>query len=650
MLGSGLASWSTTLQSPKPLSCQESFDLAIQSLKKDRPPLLPDQKACPLEYKTAAWVQYTRHPGPFEERVLFLKENPFWPDAEKIREMTEQSINATTPDKTVMVYFNAYPPLTSKGALIYANLLLKTTPKKTALPKIEYLWIHTDFKPKDEQAFYQLFKPYLSAETNHKRLDRLILDGNYYGLKQMKPYISKKNRAVVDFAINLIQKKSQFRLKWAGVPPHFKQYPGLTFQYLKWLLAKNQDDTGLKVFEEAVASGTFEGYSDLLQRYRNYFARYFLHRQDFQKSYAIFEKYPISPETLKTKVDYTEGEWLAAWIELRKQQKPDTAFKRFEGLYDFVSTPLSKSKMAYWCGRAREASGNESDAESWYQKAAEFPHTYYGQISLKKLGKSITLKLSKTPKPVTLTEPESELIHALKLLAPYGFASEKEKILFYLSKNGQKDMGEFLVEFCHEVNMPQLAVIVAKFMGQKSPVLIEKAYPTLKLSPESLSHPFVDEVLIHAIIRQESNFNSRSISTADARGFMQLVYTTARRIAKRLGIPLRKEDLTRQPHKNIDIGSVYLSGMLKQFKGNYVVALAGYNAGPHKAEEWVKVYGDPDSKEADLIDWIESIPYGETRGYVQRITETLPIYAQHLGKKSLYPQHINRLNRHEKRK
>jgi soluble lytic murein transglycosylase len=637
MLGLFTTAGADILQAPKPLTCQDSFDLAVQTLKKDRPPLLPDKKACPIEHKTIAWIQYTRSPNELEAITQFLIENPFWPDQEKLREMAEQSIEITTPNKTVIQYFTAYPPVTSKGALVYAERLWKTTTVKAALPKIEYLWIHTDFKPKDEQIFYRLFKSFLSADAHHKRLDRLILDGNYYGLKQMKQYISKKGRQVVDYAITLIQKKNRFQLKWTGVPSCYKQYPGLTFQYLKWLRDKKQDLEALKIFEEAIASGAFVEHPDLLLRYRNYFARYFLHAQDYQKAYEISEKYPIDPTRLKSKVDYTEGEWLTAWLELRKLQKLENAKKRFEALYNFVSTSISKSKMAYWCGRAEEAAGNKGSAKDWYQKSADLPHTYYGQISLKKLGDSIKIKLKQDAHPVTFTEQESHLIQSLKLLAPYGFGTEKEKILLYLAKNGQDTLGEILVDLCHETNMPHLAVIVAKFMSQKRPVLTEKAYPILKLPPESLSHAFIDEVLVHAVIRQESNFNSRSISTAGARGFMQLMYTTANKVARKLGIKLHWQDLTKQPHTNIKIGSAYLSSVLKRFKGNYILALAGYNAGPDKAEEWVKVYGDPDSKEVDIVDWIESIPYGETRGYIQRITETLPIYAERLGKKSLYP-------------
>ena len=637
VLGLGLTSWSATLRAPDPLSCAESFDQGVQALKKYRPPLLPDAKACPVEHKTIAWLQYTRHAGEFEDIAQFIQENPFWPDQDKLREMAEQSITPQTSHKAVLNYFDSYPPVTSQGALIYAQRLWQTRPSKVVLPKIQHLWVHTDFKPKDEKTFYQTFKSHLSPEDNHNRLDRLILDGNYYGLKQMKPYISKKGREVVDYAIDLIQKKTRFRLKWTGVPSCYKQYPGLTLQYLKWLLGKKQDEEGLSVFQEGVRSGAFKSHPDLLLRYRNYFARYFLQDQNFQKSYAFCEQYPIDPTQLKSKADYAEGEWLVAWLELRKIGKPDKAAKRFQSLYGLVSTPLSKAKMAYWAGRAEEASNNRGDAEDWYKKAAESPHTYYGQIATRKLNQRLSLALKKEASSIALTDQESILIQGLKLMNPYGFAQEKEKILLYLAKNGQEKLGEFLVDFTHEMNMPHIAVMVAKLMSQKSPVLTEKAYPTVKLSSDVLSHPFVDEVLIHSLIRQESNFNARAISTAGARGFMQLMQTTAQTVARKLGINLHWKELTQQPHKNIELGSAYLSSVLKRFNGNYVFALIGYNAGPEKPGEWVKRYGDFPTKEEDVIDWIESIPYGETRGYVQRITETFPIYAERLGKKSLYP-------------
>lgn len=637
VVGFGLSSWSAILKAPDPLPCNESFDQAIQAVKKDQSPLLPDAKACPTEHKTIAWLQYTRHTDRFEDMARFIEENPFWPDQEKVREIAEQSITPQTSTKIILNYFDHYPPVTSQGALIYAERLWKSRPLKVVLPTIQHLWVQTNFKPKDEKTFYKMFKPYLSAETHHDRLNRLILDGNYYGLKQMKSYISKKGRQVVDYAIDLIQKKTRFRLQWTGVPPCYKQYPGLTIQYLKWLLSKKQDEEALSVFQEGVQSGAFKSHPDLLLKYRNYFARYFLHDQNFQKSYAFCQKYPIDPTQLKSKVDYTEGEWLVAWLELRKLEQPQKAAKRFQTLYDLVSTPLSRAKMAYWVGRAEEASKNVSDAEQWYKKAAEFPHTYYGQIALRKLNHRLSITLKKEASPVTLTDPEAVLIQSLKLLHPYGFAHEKEKILLYLAKNGQAKLGEFLVDFTHEVNMPHLAVMVAKFMSQKSPVLTEKAYPTLKLSSDSLSHPFLDEVLIHSVIRQESNFNARAISTAGARGFMQLMQTTAQIVARKLGMKIHWKELTQQPHKNIELGSAYLSSVLQRFNGNYVLALIGYNAGPEKPGEWIKIYGDIPTKEEDLIDWIECIPYGETRGYVQRITETFPIYAERLGKKSRYP-------------
>lgn len=636
VLGIGIHSHSAVLKAPAPLSCPDAFDLGIQALKKGQSPLLPDARSCPIEHKTIAWLQYSRSPDQFEDIVQFIQENPEWPDQNKVRESAEQSITSATSSSKVISYFEQYPPLTSKGALIYAERLWKTKSPKIASPKIQALWVKTDFKPQDEKIFYRQFRGCLTPEDNHNRLDRLILDGNYYGLKQMKPYISKKGREVVDYAIDLIQKKSRFKLSWAGVPSAYKQYPGLTVQYLKWLLSKKQEEEALRTFHEGAQTGAFKDHPDLLLKYRNYFSRSFLHTQNFQSSYDISLKYPIDPTTLKAKVDYTEGEWLIAWLELRKLNKPESAAKRFEDLYNMVTTPLSRAKMAYWSGRSHEAQKNDTDATEWYEKAAAFPHTYYGQIALRKLKRPLVLTIKKDPEPLDLKANETLLIQALKLMNPYGFENEKEKILMHLAKTGQEKIGELLVELTHQMNMPHLAVIVAKFSSQKSAVLTEKAYPILSLSKDVLDHPFIDEVILHSVIRQESNFNARSISTAGARGFMQLMQTTAEKVAKKLGIHFHWKELTQKPQKNIALGSAYLSTVLQRFKGQYILALAGYNAGPEKPEEWLKTYGPLPRDEEDLIDWIECIPYGETRGYVQRITETLPIYATRLDQKSLH--------------
>jgi len=629
--------WSTKLTETQPLSCERSFDLAIQALKKKRPPLLPSKKVCPVEHKTIAWIYFTRSGNKFEDILQFIKENSFWPDQTKLREKAETSINSRTSDHAVLEYFSEYPPLTSKGVLIYAKRLWKVNPKTPPISKVESLWINSDFKPKDEAAFHRFFKKNLSTEVYRKRLDRLILEGNYYGLERMKLYVSKKCQKVINYALTLLRKRKRFYFTWARIPDCYKQYPGLTVQRIRWLLKKNEEKDALKLFQEGIRSGVFEGHPDLLLRYRNYFSRYFLHKKDFQKAYEISIKNPVDPKDLKSKVDYTEGEWLTGWLELRNQKKPAQAKKRFEGLYALVSTSISKSKMAYWAGRSEEEQGNNRAANHWYQESGQFYHTYYGQLSLKKMGRSLDIKLKKKHAHIKIHEKDFRLVKAIRLLTPYGFSHKRERLFLYLAKKGQSNLGEFLVHLSYDVNMSHLAVILAKFMGQKSPVLTEKAYPTVTLSPKILGRPFIDDVLVHSIIRQESNFNSRSISTAGARGFMQLMYSTARRVARKLRIKLRRRDLTKQPHKNLEIGSSYLSSAIKRFKGNYVVALAGYNAGPEKAEEWVRIHGNPSSKHVDTIDWIESIPYGETRGYIQRITESLAIYAKRLGKKSMYP-------------
>ncbi|MDC0349337.1 hypothetical protein OAN21_02910, partial [Alphaproteobacteria bacterium] len=300
--------WSTKIIKTQPLTCESSFDLAIQALKKNTPPLLPSKKACPIEHTTISWIYFTRSGNKFEDIVQFIKENPFWPEKTKLREKAEVSISSRTSDHAVLEYFSEHPPLTSKGVLMYAKRLWKVNPKTPPISKIESLWINSDFKPKDEVSFHRFFKKHLSTESYRKRLDRLILEGNYYGLERMKLYVSKKCQKVINYALTLIRKRKKFYFTWARIPDCYKQYPGLTVQRIQWLLRKNEDQAALKLFQEGVQSGVFKKHQNLLLRYRNYFSRYFLHKKDFQNAYEFSIKYPVDPKVLKSRVNYTEGE------------------------------------------------------------------------------------------------------------------------------------------------------------------------------------------------------------------------------------------------------------------------------------------------------------------------------------------------------
>ena len=157
-------------------------------------------------------------------------------------------------------------------------------------------------------------------------------------------------------------------------------------------------------------------------------------------------------------------------------------------------------------------------------------------------------------------------------------------------------------------------------------------YPIIKLPYKS----GVEPALILSVIRQESNFDKKAKSRRGAMGYMQLMPKTARELGKILKVNFTLAQLKNNPTLNIILGSEYLRRLIEKFDGSYVLALAAYNAGPLNVTRWMKNAGDPRKSEVDVIDWIERIPFRETRNYVQRVLENVSVYRR------LHKTHIKR--------
>ncbi len=178
-----------------------------------------------------------------------------------------------------------------------------------------------------------------------------------------------------------------------------------------------------------------------------------------------------------------------------------------------------------------------------------------------------------------------------------------------------------------ETGRMDLAVWAARRAGRSATVLYE-GYPVLPL-PAGLAP--VEPSLIHGIIRQESGFDIAAVSSAGARGLMQLMPQTAQTVANALGISHTTSRLTTDIGHNMLLGSTYLNNRIEEFAGSYIMAIAGYNAGPNRVRSWIGTYGDPRTATVDPIDWIEMIPFSETRNYVQRVLEGAQLYRVRLG-------------------
>jgi soluble lytic murein transglycosylase len=329
--------------------------------------------------------------------------------------------------------------------------------------------------------------------------------------------------------------------------------------------------------------------------------------------------------------DYAELEWLAGWIALRKLGDARRAIPHFERFLRAVETPISLGRGGYWLGRAYEALGDGARAAEWYRAGAAHQTAFYGQLAAAKLGLAGNAEIAGAALPDWSKSPvlRSDEVRAGVLLH---FAGEEELAFSMFSELGrQLDGGAALGALAGlglELGQPHYAVRIAKHAARKGVILYAAYYPVTELANYARE---VEPALAMAIARQETELNPRAISPAGARGLMQLMPATARKVAGRIGEPYSGERLLDDWQYNARLGQSYLAEQIAAFGGSYVLAAAAYNAGPNRVDQWLGEFGDPRLPGTDMIDWIESIPFGETRNYVQRVIEGLYVYRARLS-------------------
>ncbi len=336
------------------------------------------------------------------------------------------------------------------------------------------------------------------------------------------------------------------------------------------------------------------------------------------------------PHGLTRGVAFAEAEFLAGWIALRHLKRAPEAQKHFQTLYDGVATDISKSRAAYWLGRTHDAAGRAKEANEWYGRAAGFGQTFYGQLAARKLPGSAA-RLPNDPVASAADRQAlggRELVTMARYLGQAGDFERSRPFLLRLARMVTTP-GEtaLLAQLAVELKRPDVALTVARRATENGVVLFDTAFPVVDLGATGS----IERALALAVSRQESSFNAAAVSPSGALGLMQLLPGTARDVAGRLGVPFIQDKLTRDPGYNVQLGSQYLAEMLQRFGGSYELALAAYNAGPGRVARWLETVGDPRAGKIDMVDWIEMIPFRETRNYVQRIMEGVVVYRDRLN-------------------
>jgi soluble lytic murein transglycosylase len=586
----------------------------------------------PLLAKVIQWLDLTQS-GPgrsFSEMQDFLADNPDWPLLAAMRANAERAMPTSLAPDIVIRWFGDRQPTTGAGVMRLASALFARGQEEQARALVRTGWVEEDMTTAEEKEFLGLFKKMLRAEDHNARLDRLLWDRQESAARRMLPRVDQPHQYLALARLALMNADPGVDGAVKRVPAALRDDPGLIYDRARWRRNKGLYEDVVELLDPPVTGARRP---DLLWREVEDAARRALTRGDVSVAYRLARHHDSESGPA-----FADGEWLAGWIALRFLGEPQAAYEHFTKLYAGVTTSISQSRGAYWAGRAAEEMGEVTLARNWYRTAAEAMTTYYGQLAAQRLGTGEALRFPTLPQPTpeqTAAFNADELVHVVRQLGQVDQLDRAKPFFVRLVDHAEAPADHRLIaDLAAEQGRNDLMVVAAKEARRFGVELVEYLYPVRDL-PDELDP---EDALVLGIIRQESAFSVTAISSAGARGLMQLMPSTAKHVAKQEGLKYDEKKLTRDPGYNIRLGSAYLQELIDRFRGSYILAIAGYNAGPSRSVEWIRTFGDPRDADVDVIDWIESIPFSETRNYVQRVIENLMVYRHRLGDTQLAQQ------------
>ncbi len=615
------------LTGAKPLSDAEASALAA-ALKAVDEGRYADARAAVANFNNPLLVQLVdwnilraapKTDADFASTWAFLREHPDWPEPELLRRQAEDRIGAEASQREVWRYFTAFPPLTSAGYTRHMAAVAASSPAN--VPKTASdTWRNATFRPADEDDFLNKYGQYLSGDDHIARFDRILREGRPQVASALVAKLPPDYQPVANARLAMATRAADATTILRGVSPARLNDPTIRLERAGWLRRTGSLDEA-----KAVLAGPIANPTDAWWNERQQLARDLLAAGRAADAYAVAAQHGLSKG-----VAFAEAEFLAGWIALRHLKKPADGQKHFQTLYDGVTTDISKSRAAYWLGRAHEAAGRSKEALEWFGRAAGYGQTFYGQIAARRLpGGAARLPSD----PVASAADQQalagrELVTVARYLGQAGDFPRTQPFLLRLARmvSGSGETA-LLAQLAVDLKRPDVALTIARRAVESGVTLFDASFPVVDLGATGS----IERALALAVSRQESSFNSAAVSPSGALGLMQLMPGTAREVAGKLGMPYVQDKLTRDPAYNVQLGTQYLADMLQRFGGSYELALAAYNAGPGRVSRWLESIGDPRAGKIDMVDWIEMIPLRETRNYVQRIMEGVGVYRDRLN-------------------
>ncbi len=552
-----------------------------------------------------------------------------WPGLSAFRANSERALyRENPPADAVLSAFGATKPETPEGAVILARAELATGDRTAAARTLRAIWRGEALDKPMEDRILKEFSGLLTAADHKTRMDYLLYRGR---VTQAKRFSSLgEAQSLYNAWTAVLNRSSKAPQLLKAVDARWAKDPALLFARIEHLRRQDKYEEAASLLakaprDAAALVNTTEWWNE-----QRIVARGLADQGDFKAAYRVASRHTAAESS-----DVVDAEFHAGWYALRGLRDAETAAAHFRKILTVSQKPLSVSRAWYWLGRAAEA-GGKADAKDFFLKAARYPSTFYGQLAaarLKSPGFAIPY-----PEPTPgerRTFANREAVQAIARFEAAGHGWRAESLYRALAQQIDSPGELALLAAKAEKSVGhQLSLQVGKTAYSRGIDVPALAFP-IGVIPSSANIAGSGKALAYAIARQESAFNPAAVSPADARGLLQLMPGTAKGVAGRYGLAYSPEKLTSDAGYNATLGAHYLGEQIDRFGGSYVLTFVAYNAGPKRVPEWISRYGDPRGKSIDeVVDWIERIPFPETRNYVQRVMENYQIYKTRLGQKA----------------
>ena len=562
----------------------------------------------------------------FYNYLNFINANKDYPRLGRIKYLAEHKLSneKITPGK-IIDWFGDEEPLSGYGKMILGESYVLTGQIEQGKKLIKDGWITADLSKTELSLFRKKFKNYLNAEDYIQRADYLAWENKYWDLKRMLRYLPKDYELLYNARQLLMSKSYGVDQAIKNVPDRFKNDAGLNFDRLKWRRKRGRIDSSAEILLNVKNTKDYLVRPDKWWDEREIISRSLIYEKKYELAYKIASNHALIEGS-----DYAAAEWMSGWIALSFLDDPLLSKDHFQNFYNNVSYPISTSRGAYWLARSYKALGDKENSKKWFEEAAKYLTTYYGQLAFLELNPNENFELSKdmeVDKKYREKFYSKELVKITYLLDELNEDKYTKFILRHLANENIENGSEILAsELSTNIGRFDFAIQIAKIASYEKRFHNKFNYPIISTPKNINGRKIPESAFILSIIRQESEFDLSANSHAGAKGLMQLMPYTAKLVAKQAKLPYVKSRLTTDPEYNINLGSHYIAGLILDYDGAYPYAIAAYNAGPNRVKYWKKINKDPQKKQIDYVDWIELIKFRETRNYVQRVLENYNVY------------------------